>query len=233
MSGNVCLVLHEVHTHYLWFYAIQSILIIFNADNSATKSKIGYNKKKFRSLSPQANNTNQATAGIGYTSNKDIQWNLYKAEPHGTENIFHIGQIFALYKINKTDSSGRDYRIYSHWANFRLIQVPPYTSFTVPNRVKNDGAVIRRLVAASKLRRSRLHPGSVHVESDTKCGIGTDNFCFTCQFSIWHMLELIHLLPRAGEADNLRPEYLGTIPPSPKKDIWEMSQRVVVLAEVY
>jgi hypothetical protein len=45
--------------------------------------------------------------------------NLYKAEPHGTENIFHIGQISALYKINNTDS------------NFRPIQVPPYTSFTV------------------------------------------------------------------------------------------------------
>jgi hypothetical protein len=58
---------------------------------------------------------------------------LYKAEPYGTENIFHIGQISALYKIiNNTDySSGRDYRICSHWANFRLIQVPPYTSFTV------------------------------------------------------------------------------------------------------
>jgi hypothetical protein len=65
-----------------------------------------------------------------------IQWNLYKAEPHGTENIFHIGQIFALYKINNTDSSGRDYRICSHWANFRLIQVPPYTSFTVHCRVR-------------------------------------------------------------------------------------------------
>jgi hypothetical protein len=36
-----------------------------------------------------------------------------------------------LYKINNTDSSGRDYRICSHWANFRLIQVPPYTNFTV------------------------------------------------------------------------------------------------------
>jgi hypothetical protein len=60
-----------------------------------------------------------------------VQWNLYKAEPHGTENIFHIGKISALYKINNTDSSGRDYRICSHWANFRLIQVPPYTSFTV------------------------------------------------------------------------------------------------------
>jgi hypothetical protein len=46
-----------------------------------------------------------------------IQWNLYsyKAEPHGTENIFHTGQISALYKINNTDSSGRDYRICSHW----------------------------------------------------------------------------------------------------------------------
>jgi hypothetical protein len=60
-----------------------------------------------------------------------IQWNLYKAEPHGTENIFHIGQISALYKINNTDSCGWDYRICSHWANFRLIQVLPYTSFTV------------------------------------------------------------------------------------------------------
>jgi hypothetical protein len=39
---------------------------------------------------------------------------LYKAEPHGTENIFHVGQISALYKINNTDSSGRDYRICSH-----------------------------------------------------------------------------------------------------------------------
>jgi hypothetical protein len=39
---------------------------------------------------------------------------LYKAEPHGTENIFHIGQISALYKINNTDSSGQDYRICSH-----------------------------------------------------------------------------------------------------------------------
>jgi hypothetical protein len=28
-----------------------------------------------------------------------IQWNLYEAEPHGTENIFHIGQVSALYKI--------------------------------------------------------------------------------------------------------------------------------------
>jgi hypothetical protein len=60
-----------------------------------------------------------------------IQWNLYKAKPHGTENIFHIGQISALYKINNTDSSDRDYRICSHWASFRLIQVPHYTSFTV------------------------------------------------------------------------------------------------------
>jgi hypothetical protein len=34
-------------------------------------------------------------------------------------------------KLVYTDSSGRDYRICSHWANFRLIQVPPYTSFTV------------------------------------------------------------------------------------------------------
>jgi hypothetical protein len=40
---------------------------------------------------------------------------VYKADPHGTENIFHIGQISALYKINNTDSSGRDYRICSHW----------------------------------------------------------------------------------------------------------------------
>jgi hypothetical protein len=56
---------------------------------------------------------------------------LYKAEPHGTENIFHIGQISALYKINNTDSSGRDYRICSHSANFRPIQVPPYISFTI------------------------------------------------------------------------------------------------------
>jgi hypothetical protein len=61
----------------------------------------------------------------------NVQWNLYKAEPHGIENIFHIEQISALYKINNTDSSGRDYRISSHWANFRLIKVPPYTSFTV------------------------------------------------------------------------------------------------------
>jgi hypothetical protein len=28
-----------------------------------------------------------------------IQWNLYKAESEGTENIFHIGQVSALYKI--------------------------------------------------------------------------------------------------------------------------------------
>jgi hypothetical protein len=56
----------------------------------------------------------------------NIQWNLYKAEPHGTENIFHIGQISALYKINNADSSGRDYRICSYWANFRLIQVSLY-----------------------------------------------------------------------------------------------------------
>jgi hypothetical protein len=45
-----------------------------------------------------------------------------EAEPHGTENIFHIGQISALYKINNTDSSGRDYRICSHW------EFPPYSS---------------------------------------------------------------------------------------------------------
>jgi hypothetical protein len=32
---------------------------------------------------------------------KQIQRNLYKAEQHGTENIFHIGQISALYKIAK------------------------------------------------------------------------------------------------------------------------------------
>jgi hypothetical protein len=32
---------------------------------------------------------------------KKIHWNLYKAEPHGTENIFHIGQVSALYKIAK------------------------------------------------------------------------------------------------------------------------------------
>jgi hypothetical protein len=30
-----------------------------------------------------------------------LQWSLYKAEPQGTENIFHIGQVSALYKIAK------------------------------------------------------------------------------------------------------------------------------------
>jgi hypothetical protein len=43
-----------------------------------------------------------------------FKYNLYKAEPHRTENIFHIGLISALYKINNTDSSGRNYRICSH-----------------------------------------------------------------------------------------------------------------------
>jgi hypothetical protein len=61
---------------------------------------------------------------------------LYKAEPHGTENIFHIGQISALYKINNTDSSGRDYTICSHSANFRLIQVPPYPRVMVYSSVE-------------------------------------------------------------------------------------------------
>jgi hypothetical protein len=41
------------------------------------------------------------------SNSAEHMWNLYKAEPHGTENIFHIGQISALYKINNTDSSGR------------------------------------------------------------------------------------------------------------------------------
>jgi hypothetical protein len=31
-----------------------------------------------------------------------LLYNLYKAEPDGTENIFHIGQISALYKISNT-----------------------------------------------------------------------------------------------------------------------------------
>jgi hypothetical protein len=60
-----------------------------------------------------------------------IQWNLYKAEPHGTENIFHIGQMSALYKINNTDSSGRDLEFVhieqiSALFKFRLIQVSLY-----------------------------------------------------------------------------------------------------------
>jgi hypothetical protein len=45
--------------------------------------------------------------------------------------MFHIGQVSALYRINNTDSSGRDYRICSHWASFRLIHVPFWTRFTV------------------------------------------------------------------------------------------------------
>jgi hypothetical protein len=40
-------------------------------------------------------------------------------------------QVPALHKINNTDSSGRDYRICSHWASFRLIHVPPWTRFAV------------------------------------------------------------------------------------------------------
>jgi hypothetical protein len=60
----------------------------------------------------------------------DIQYNLFKVESKVTEYIFHVGQIFTLYKINNADSSGRDYRICSHWASFRAIHVPPRTSFT-------------------------------------------------------------------------------------------------------
>jgi hypothetical protein len=41
-------------------------------------------------------------------------YNLFKVESQGTEYIFHIGQVSALYKINDTDSSGLDYRICSH-----------------------------------------------------------------------------------------------------------------------
>jgi hypothetical protein len=56
---------------------------------------------------------------------------LYKAEPHGTENIFHIGQISALYKINNTDSSGRTIEFVhiqqiSVLFKFRFIQVSLY-----------------------------------------------------------------------------------------------------------
>jgi hypothetical protein len=59
------------------------------------------------------------------------QWNLYKAEPHGTENIFHSGQISALYKTNNTDSFGRTIEFVhieqiSALFKFRLIQVSLY-----------------------------------------------------------------------------------------------------------
>jgi hypothetical protein len=63
-----------------------------------------------------------------------IQWNLYKAEPHGTENIFHTGQISALYKINNTDSSGREFvhiEQISALFKFCLIQVSLYLSATL------------------------------------------------------------------------------------------------------
>jgi hypothetical protein len=33
---------------------------------------------------------------------EEVQWNLYKAESQGTENIFHIGQVSALYKTATT-----------------------------------------------------------------------------------------------------------------------------------
>jgi hypothetical protein len=46
-------------------------------------------------------------------------------------NVFHIGQVSTLYKINNTGSSGRDYRICSRWASFHFLHVPPWTSFTV------------------------------------------------------------------------------------------------------
>jgi hypothetical protein len=52
-------------------------------------------------------------------------------ESQGIAYIFHISQVSALYKINNTDSSGRDYRICSHWASSRLIHVPSWTNFTV------------------------------------------------------------------------------------------------------
>jgi hypothetical protein len=97
-----------------------------------TRSRSGcYGEQKhLLSLSEIEHRFIELTVSIPVTMWNIIQCNLYKAEPHGTENIFHIGQISALYKINNTDSSGRDYKICSR-ANFRLIQVPPYKSFTV------------------------------------------------------------------------------------------------------
>jgi hypothetical protein len=52
---------------------------------------------------------------------------LYKAEPHGTENIFHIGQISALYKITLILLAGTIEFVHieqiSALFKFRLIQV--------------------------------------------------------------------------------------------------------------
>jgi hypothetical protein len=58
-------------------------------------------------------------------------WPSVEGVSHYTPFITFQLSFIVVYKINNTDSSGRDYRICSHWANVRLIQVPPYTSFTV------------------------------------------------------------------------------------------------------
>jgi hypothetical protein len=55
-----------------------------------------------------------------------MQYNLFQVDSQGIEYIFHTDQVSALHKINNTDSSGRDYRIWSHWASFRLEQILLY-----------------------------------------------------------------------------------------------------------
>jgi hypothetical protein len=60
-----------------------------------------------------------------------VQGGIARARIHTYIYILHIGQVSALYKINHTDSSGRDYRICSLRASFRLIHDPPWTSFAV------------------------------------------------------------------------------------------------------
>jgi hypothetical protein len=121
-----------------------------------------------------------------------VQWNLYKAETHGTENIFHIGQISVLYKLNNTDSSGRNYRICSHWANFHLIQVPPYTSFTV---------------FAFQMFNIQIHVHTLRISRPMSVWAQYSSLCAT-NSSLWHgslrhlnircpciTMEMCHILP--------------------------------------
>jgi hypothetical protein len=67
-----------------------------------------------------------------------IIYNLFKVESQGTEYIFHIGQVSALYKINNIviPILLAETRIFSHWASFRLIHFPPWTSLTVLYRLR-------------------------------------------------------------------------------------------------
>jgi hypothetical protein len=65
-------------------------------------------------------------------------------ESQGTEYIFHIGQVSALYKINNTDSSGRDYRICS--------QFPPYSRSALDKFYYIYHVSRRELIACRNLR---------------------------------------------------------------------------------